>query len=62
MKSLDRDEMLIKHHEKMQMLCVIQNCCTLACFTILALIFHLWWVVFFTVIFWTSVNINKKGE
>lgn len=55
-----KDEILIKHHERIQTLCVIQNCCTFACFTILALVFHLWWLIFFSAFFWASPS--KKGE
>jgi len=44
-------------------LVIIKNTITLICFTILAIIFKTWWIVFFSILFTSYIEkINKKEE
>ena len=47
----------------------IKNTVTLICFTVLAIVFHHWWIVLFSALFFSSVetklidiNKNNKGS
>lgn len=38
------------------------NIAILACFTVLAIFFGKWWIIFFAIIFWTSVSTKNKED
>lgn len=41
---------------------IIKQIISLVCFTILAIVFNHWWIVFFSIIFMClNVNINEKN-
>ena len=42
--------------EKITLMCFIRNSIALICFTILAIIFRKWWIIFFALIFWCYVE------
>lgn len=41
---------------------VLRNCVSTICFTILAIYFGKWWIVFFAAFFLTSVKTKSKGK
>ena len=45
---------------KLNLICVIKNIINIICFTILAIIFNRWWIVFFSVIFTNYVGRDKE--
>ena len=45
---------------KINLLCVIKNVSVLGLFTILAIAFNRWWIVFFSILFWSTVEKNDK--
>lgn len=47
---------------KQQIAILINNTVRLMCFTALAVAFNKWWIVFFTLIFWTSTETDKKNK
>lgn len=49
----------IKYHEKLNKLIIIRNIISLICFTILAIVFKKWWIVFFAALFTAYV---EKGD
>lgn len=51
---------ILDYKRRLETLAVIRNCVTLGCFTILSLVFHLWWIVLFSALF--MVSVGKKGE
>lgn len=38
------------------------NIAILACFTVLAIFFEKWWIIFLAIIFWTSVSVKNKKD
>lgn len=46
----------IEYHKKLNALLVIRNSISLICFTILAIVFKIWWIVFFAILFTSSVD------
>ena len=48
-----------EEYVKLAKLCVIRNSIDLICFTILAIIFKHWWIIFFSCLFWCSVERDK---
>ena len=40
--------------------CLIKNAICVICFTVLAIIFHQWWIVFFSALFLSSVETVRK--
>lgn len=50
----------MKDYFKLSKLVIIINSISLICFTILAIIFNKWWIVFFSVLFMSTVE--KEGE
>ena len=36
---------------KINLLCIIKNIVTIICFTILAIIFNHWWIIFFSLLY-----------
>ena len=47
---------------KLYLMCFIRNVITLICFTILAIVFHKWWIIFFSLIFWISVEDKEENK
>lgn len=47
--------------ERLILMCFIRNAISLICFTILAIVFQKWWIVFFSLIFWVTVE-KEEGE
>lgn len=41
-------------------LCVIRNSISLFCFTLLAITFQKWWIVFFSILFYMWVTDDKE--
>lgn len=54
----------IKYHKFLNLLVVIRNSISLICFTILAITFKKWWIVFFAILFLSSIgkSEDKKDE
>ena len=52
----------IEYYHKLSRFCMIENCINLICFTTLAIIFKTWWIVFFALLFTTSIEKEKKDE
>lgn len=54
----------IKYHKFLNLLLVIKNSISLICFTILAIIFKKWWIIFFALLFLSSIgkSEDKKDE
>lgn len=51
MKNNDNDYRL-----KINLLCVLKNICVLGFFTILAIVFGKWWIIFFSILFLSKVE------
>lgn len=41
---------------KLFWLCVVKNVIALICFTVLAIVFHKWWIILFALLFMSSVE------
>ncbi len=54
------EEQEIEYHKYLNRLVVIKNSINIICFTILAIVFNKWWIVFFALLFSTSVGKNKE--
>lgn len=54
MKNNDNDYRL-----KINLLCVIKNVSVLGIFTILAIAFNRWWIIFFSILFLSSIKKDK---
>lgn len=53
----EKEEMTeLEYHYHLNLMCVIRNCVSLICFTILAIIFKHWWIVLFSVLFLVSIG------
>lgn len=48
-----------KDYNELSKLCVIRNSISLICFTILAIVFNKWWLIFFSALFLTYVEDRK---
>ena len=46
--------------KKLNTLAVIINCVSLVCFTILAIVFNKWWIVFFSTLFYAYVGKDEE--
>lgn len=46
--------------KKLNILVVIRNCVSLVCFTILAIVFNKWWIVFFSILFYAYVGKDEE--
>lgn len=51
----------MNENELITLICYTRNAISLICFTILAIVFQKWWIVFFSLIFWAIV-VEEKGE
>jgi hypothetical protein len=47
---------------KLYLICFTRNVISLICFTILSIAFHKWWLIFFALIFWCSVEKNEGDK
>lgn len=47
---------------KLYLLCFTRNVISLMCFTILAIVFHKWWIVFFALLFWVIVEREETED
>ena len=47
---------------KLVLLITLKNIITIICFTILAIVFNKWWIIFFSLLFLTYLSTNKKDE
>ena len=48
---------------KMNLLCIIKNMVSIICFTILAVMFNHWWIIFFSLLFMVKAEkINFKRD
>lgn len=45
---------------KIYLMAMVKNIVALICFTILAIVFNKWWIIFFSIIFWSSIT--TKGD
>ena len=43
------------------LIAMVKNIVALICFTILAIVFNKWWIVFFSLLFWTFFK-SKSGD
>lgn len=39
---------------------LVQKIIVLGCFTVLAIIFNKWWIIFFSLLFWPSRNVESE--
>lgn len=59
----DLEKEVIDYTLKLNIICSIRNAVVIICFTVLAIVFDKWWIVFFSALFWSNVDVkNKKGE
>lgn len=49
-----------REYKELWKLCVIRNSISLVCFTILAIVFNKWWLIFFSALFLTYVEKEEK--
>lgn len=52
----------LKYHRFLNLLVVIRNSISLICFTILAIIFKKWWIVFFATLFVSYIGKDKEKD
>lgn len=50
---MNKDE--IEYHKLLNKLVALRNSISLICFTILAIVFNKWWIVFFAILFTSSI-------
>jgi hypothetical protein len=50
----------MKDYFKLLKLVIIKNSISLICFTILAIIFNKWWIIFFSALFMSTIE--KEGK
>lgn len=48
--------------DKIVIACMIKNCVAIICFTILAIVFNKWWIIFFAYLFLTSYTRTETEE
>lgn len=47
---------------KLEIAVLISNILTLALWTILAIVFNKWWIVFFSILFFDTIEEDEVGE
>lgn len=52
----------MNEYNKLCLICFARNVISLICFTILAIIFNKWWIVFFSLLFWCGVEKDKDEK
>ena len=45
---------IYEYNDRLNRLMIIENCVSLICFTVLAITFNHWWILFFSLLFITS--------
>lgn len=61
MNELEKE--VIDYTLKLNLIVTVKNAVVIICFTVLAIVFNKWWIVFFSGLFLNSVDMkNKKGE
>lgn len=60
MEDEEIEKEVIKHNKELNLLVTIRNLISLICFTILAIVFNKWWIVFFALIFFSYVDREDK--
>ena len=53
---------VLDYNHKIEISCVIENIVTLICFTILAIWFNKWWIVFFSIFFMKYTEKEDKKD
>lgn len=53
---------IVEHNKILNWQVLIKNSITLICFTILAIVFNKWWLVLFSIIFWTFIERQDKDK
>ena len=56
----EKEKEILKYNKHLNDLATIRNCVTIICFTILAIIFKQWWIVFGALLF--LVTTEKKED
>lgn len=56
----EKEKKILEYNRHLQNLATIRNCVSIICFTILAIIFRHWWIVFGALMFYVSVG--KKED
>ncbi len=46
----------------MNLVYLIRCAVSIICFTILAIVFHKWWIIFFTLIFWGGFSVKPSDD
>lgn len=52
----------LEYHKKLLLLATIRNCISIICMTILAIVFHKWWIIFFSIVFFAYVEKSHKNK
>lgn len=52
----------IKYHKYLNKLMIIRNCISLICFTVLAIVFKIWWIVLFALLFTSYIGKDEKHD
>lgn len=53
-------KILSEHKKYLSKICIIKNSISLICFTILAIVFNKWWIVFFSALFTSYVGKSES--
>ena len=56
----DLEKEVIDYTLKLHLIVAIKNAVAIICFTVLAIVFNKWWIVFFSALFLNSVEHNNK--
>ena len=51
-----------EYNFKMNLMCIIKNIVSIICFTILAIIFNHWWIIFFSLLFMVKAEEKNDNE
>lgn len=46
---------------KIYLMTIVKNIVALICFTILAIVFNKWWIVLFSLLFWSYIS-SESGD
>lgn len=50
----------IEYRKMLNKLVITRNCISLICFTVLAIVFTTWWIVFFAIIFTSYIGKDEE--
>jgi len=56
------DKEILEYNKYMNKLTAIKNSIAIVCFTILAIIFQKWWIVFFSALFLSHLETDKQEK